>query len=71
MGVQVTGNYNLCLVAEGIPVTASAVTCFTGTTENAAPGITPGGPLPRGTGEPGIVDTIATVSDDLDRRRAR
>jgi hypothetical protein len=63
LGVQVTGNYNLCLIAEGVPFAASAVTCFAGTTENNPPSITPGGPLARNGGAPGTSDTIATVSD--------
>ncbi len=63
VGVQTTGTYNFCLEAEGVPVAASSVLCFAGTTENTPPTITPGAPVSRTAGSAGSIATIATVSD--------
>ncbi|MEO8380094.1 MAG: IPT/TIG domain-containing protein [Acidobacteriota bacterium] len=64
LGVQVTGQYNFCLVPEGDPAPSlSTPLCFAGTTENAAPSITPS-PVGVTAGDPASVGlTIATVSD--------
>ncbi|MGH9142246.1 MAG: beta strand repeat-containing protein, partial [Vicinamibacterales bacterium] len=62
-GVQVTGTYNVCLVAEGsTTATGSSVMCFTGSTENTPPSITPS-PVSSTAGAAGSSSTIATVSD--------
>jgi hypothetical protein len=60
--VNVEGNYNFCLIPEGDTVTASAPLCFSGSTLDTLPSITPGAPVARTTGESGSA-TIATVSD--------
>ena len=65
VGVQVTGNYNFCLVPEGVPATTSSTLCFAGTTENTAPSITPS-PISRTGGAGASSSTIATVSDAQD-----
>jgi hypothetical protein len=61
--VNVEGNYNFCLIPEGDTVTASAPLCFSGSTLDTPPSITPGAPVARNAGVAGSSATIATVSD--------
>jgi hypothetical protein len=66
-GVQTTGVYSFCLVAEGIPAASSASTlCFAGNTENTAPSITPASAAAITRGTSAAATPIATVSDGQD-----
>ncbi|MEA2572341.1 MAG: hypothetical protein QOI24_4342 [Acidobacteriota bacterium] len=66
-GVQTTGVYSFCLVAEGLVATSSSSTlCFAGNTENTAPSITPGSPISIARGTSAPLTPIATVSDGQD-----
>ncbi len=66
LGIQTGGQYNFCLVPEGVAaITTPAPLCFAGTTDNLNPQLN-GASIARTAGAGTSNSTIATVTDDTD-----